>query len=532
MSRFLQYTKRTSTRLALLALALLVVALCYEVWPATIGPGLDYIEVYDSKNRKGLINSLGQLVLPCQYSYIYEPDKLGWRMVIANDKSGWVDSNFRQVLPSEWESAKPFDQHSMALVRKDGKYGAINRQGEIVIPLEWDELTYYDFCDLARVVKQGWVFWMDRAGKVVDKPPWDWCDKFDSSGQAIFRRNNKYGIINKDGKILIPAEWKECQPFDANGLAAVRNERGSWGYINRDLKEIVPCSWHQIGAFGNQGLAPVNSTGGVATSTKVIDGKFFCSSEIIKAKGEFIDRNNQAAFASKWTSCDTFDKHGLARVYRDRKCGWIDRNGIEVIPCQWLDSCCYYESKEISATEIRGGHISINPTFFIASVESYSDSQGWILVENGKGEWGCIDRQNNPVFPFDWTELSSFDEKGLALARIGNSAGVVNRQAERKIAIEWESIALNDGANGNRYYTCTRTVERQPWISFLLNKASEWFNLDIPSSNLCHVYDPDFQLLWRSDDWRHDLPWMLCVVSGCCLFLAILFRLIERRKLN
>lgn len=98
--------------------------------------------------------------------------------------------------------------------------------------------------------------------------------------------------------------------------------------------------------------------------------------------------------------------NGVATVRKNKKIGYIDSVGIEIIPCQYTD----------------GG----NGIF-----------EGLIRVCKGK-KWGYIDVKGKPVINFKYKDAGDFSE-GLAPVLIGNKYGFINRSGQLKISPQFDA---------------------------------------------------------------------------------------------
>lgn len=112
---------------------------------------------------------------------------------------------------------------------------------------------------------------------------------------------------------------------------------------------------------------------------------------------------------------------GLACVsYANGEFGYIDKTGREVLSNQFdTHGQPFYGG--LAAKEDRGsyGYIDMSGQFVIPPVYRYTFSGGdgnLLAVQSyDTGEWGLIDRDNNVVVPFEYDDISAF-ENGVAYA--------------------------------------------------------------------------------------------------------------------
>ena len=124
------------------------------------------------------------------------------------------------------------------------------------------------------------------------------------------------GAIDWEGNTVIPFVYLYVD-FFSEGLAAVRDEKNDMGYVNREGEPVIPTQFQTTRAFSD-GLA-------------VVEKKDDTYAYIDKTGKIVID-------ASKYRYVDFFSE-GMARVWKvegnTRRCGFIDKTGKEVIPCQY-----------------------------------------------------------------------------------------------------------------------------------------------------------------------------------------------------
>ena len=81
----------------------------------------------------------------------------------------------------------------------------------------------------------------------------------------------------------------------------------------------------------------------------------------------------------------------LLQIYSDRTFGFINHDGIEIVPCVW----------EETAQDLRNGVVRV--------------------AQNGK--WGAIDKYGNLIVPCEWDAMYDFDEMGFAVVKRDDKYG-------------------------------------------------------------------------------------------------------------
>jgi hypothetical protein len=211
----------------------------------------------------GLIDSLGNEVLPKEYSVIWKHDNI---FITRKDKSNELrDINLTVKFSSNEFLLQPAQFHrGFADIFKDNKCGLMDSTGKIIVSCEYDmNISNFNEFGFAKVEKNGKVGFVDTKGKeVID------C-KYQNAGDFIegllnVRLNDKWGYIDANGKTIIPHKYEIGGSF-VKGLAQVaKREAGQYyfGFIDKEGNEVIPLVYSKAKDFKN-GIAEV-----------MIDGKW------------------------------------------------------------------------------------------------------------------------------------------------------------------------------------------------------------------------------------------------------------------
>ena len=162
---------------------------------------------------------------------------------------------------------------------------------------------------------------LDSKGKVLQTYDTGTDNYMEDGGERTFLvgRNTENGFgngaIDWEGKTVIPFIYNRVEPF-SEGLAAVSDKNGT-GFVNRNGEVVIPLQFEEAKPFSD-GLAVV----------KKKDGTY-----------AYIDKTGKIVIdAANYRYVDSFSE-GMARVWKvegnTRRCGFIDKTGKEVIPCQY-----------------------------------------------------------------------------------------------------------------------------------------------------------------------------------------------------
>ena len=247
------------------------------------------------KGNYGIINSKGELVVPCIYSkiehphkeyqgfydefYIYKNGKVGlldreakpitditytsfecdyiynngnyYTLFVArkNDKCGIIGSNGEMILPIEYDKIGKFESNSCAIAKKGGLYGIINNKGIVQIPFEYSNITTYHLNNNYVVEKNG-KYGVIRKKTLDIIIPLDYDDLevcFYDETHFIVKKSGKHGVIDQNLNIIIPLEYDEISNWVEYGPKehfVVKD--GKQGLIGRDGEIVIPPVYDKI----------------------------------------------------------------------------------------------------------------------------------------------------------------------------------------------------------------------------------------------------------------------------------------------
>lgn len=230
------------------------------IYPKIEHPGKEYQGFYDDfyiyKNGKvGLLNREAKPItditynsFECDYSYV-NGNYHTLFVAKKNNKCGLIGSNGEIILPIEYDEIGKFESNSCSIAKKNGLYGIINNNGKVLIPFEYSSITTYHLDENYVIEKNG------KYGIIKKEPletivPLVYDDLevcFYDETRFIVKKNGKYGIIDKNLKIIIPLEydiisnWVEYGP---NEHFVEKN--GKEGLISREGKTVIPTVYDKI----------------------------------------------------------------------------------------------------------------------------------------------------------------------------------------------------------------------------------------------------------------------------------------------
>ena len=79
--------------------------------------------------KYGLINKMGEYIIPCKYDDLYAPTQEGLMAAKMNGKWGFIDLEGSEIIPFIYDEADYFSE-GVAVVKKDGKCGLVDKSGK------------------------------------------------------------------------------------------------------------------------------------------------------------------------------------------------------------------------------------------------------------------------------------------------------------------------------------------------------------------------------------------------------------------
>lgn len=234
-------------------------------------------------------------------------------------------------------------------------------------------------------------------------------------GLAAVCRDSKWGFIDTSGREVVPCKYDAVDDFH-EGLARVELDSGrtmtfnsgwsmtedsKWGYVDKTGREIIPCQYDQAYNFSD-GLAKVYLSIWDPDMPEP-NNPFPLPSD---TKRFFIDKTGKEVL----TAVEDWDVFydGLARIKRDGKTGYVNKEGKEVIPCKYDGAAMFCEGMAI-VCEIH-----------------FLPEEEWTEECRDYSTKGFIDKTGREVTPCKYDEAHDFHE-GLALVKLDGKFGFIDK---------------------------------------------------------------------------------------------------------
>ena len=208
-----------------------------------------------------------------------------------------------------------------------------------------------------------------------------------------------------------------------------------------------------------------------------------------------INVNTNTTVSPYWDEISSFNEWGLAKVTKDKKYGYIDRQGNVVIPADWAylsdfkDGLCVMgkttpasisgksnylfgmmdsQGRTVTSAQWRTLGTSNNSTWNPGKYSSnyiniYAPafSEGRIKVQNQAGKWGFLDMNGLAIGEVKWDSIADFSE-GLAAVTENNKYGYINKEGRVVIAPQYDyANAFKEGLAAVRVGTYWRYIDQK-----------------------------------------------------------------------
>lgn len=265
------------------------------------------LEVADSDFRDGVVDTLGNEILPCRYGvveiagpdlflidnrgainrsgdtiipFIYKEIGTAWPNVdylIARKDNLWgvLDKKGREILPFQYEDFY-IGRNGFFPMKYGGKWGIVDSLGQVVLPFIYDgrpSINSTGFVDLEVKAYYESYKLLDMSGREVT--PFVYLRSLSStSGDKIALigidnksdyENGEYGeIYSRSGEFIESYEdfaYDMIDEIEEPTMIPVR-KHNKWGFVNLDFELVVPCAYESNEVYGGYGYATVTTSEG------------------------------------------------------------------------------------------------------------------------------------------------------------------------------------------------------------------------------------------------------------------------------
>lgn len=401
-------------------------------------PSTDYIYIVRN-GLTGLISgSTFETIIPCMYEYL-SPIKTSKAFYKANGKWGIIDTNNKTIQLAIYDNVEidgstlsEQKMPSMAFqsnmyVRSNGKVGMLKANGEDFIPVKYDSLGMYSDNMLVAKVGDKYGFFNEEGKETV---PFVYSQAHDYSEglAAVVDEHGKFLFIDKLGNVAIkPKKYDRVDDFQ-NGTCIVYRKDKVWE-IDREGKKVKNSKKKvEVGNVdenkSNDDMY-VENCENVSDTNTVYDKDLASTPTVISTSqpNNIQLSQNFSSNISKYDAVLGNFSDGLLPVTKNKKLGYINAEGEEVIPCTKK----YYIEPGMDDGIVKYGSFHDG----LAQVYSFEGESGAIESQGAKNiKIGYMNKLGETVIPAIYDYADDFSE-GKAYVRSNDFQGFIDTTGKR-----------------------------------------------------------------------------------------------------
>lgn len=388
-----------------------------------------YLVFKTSKNKVGMWTQGGKKIIEPIYDefdyYDYETYEGESFVLSRNDgKTGLISMKGRIVFNPEYQDIYTVEAGDYGStyygVKKDGKYGMTDKNGKIILPIEYDNLGDYP-APWYPIPKNGKYGYLNDSLQLEIPCQYDYADPFDSDTLAVVQYQGKYGVIDRKAKFIIKPEYEDLLYWMGDRIFAKMG--GLWGLLDINGKWLFEPVYSDKGFYwsGNNTIYLMKKNGKW--------GLF-----------DYIQLKEYGAFIYDKISTNNGNPYALA--VRDKKYGYLNNEGQEIIPCEYEDISGYINNNLIYAKkEGKYGFINIKNETIIGF--EFDDAENFYyghasVCKNKK--WAIADTTGKVLTPYEYDEIKYIYNDNTVMAVTGKKYGVVSNTGEIIVPFEYDYL--------------------------------------------------------------------------------------------
>jgi len=367
---------------------------------------------------KMYINKLGARVGSDKFQAVSDFSD-GLAVVMVGEMYGYINKSGVLAIPAIYSDAESFSNGIASVEKKVGYNtykGVINKSGKEIIPCEYDRVLlldngfvlvdeggYYDFdsdyefYEDAMVGEKYGLY--NTSGQQITQVMYDQIGAF-TGAFAMVLKGQEIKLINKAGKeISGPIENATI----VNDLAIIQDNSGKMSIMNN--QGVVISSHDFILSYPDSSFV-VNDGGIIGADNNIQGGKCGLLSKsgtpLTEVKYDYIG----------------ISKEGYHLVSRDKKYGFLNRNGKEIVKLDYA-----------IADDFNNGLALVNDSAY------FDENSGWL-----GGHWGYVNQNGNVVIPLIYDIAGPFSD-GLALVEKNNEKFYIDKTGKEVLKLSFDDAS-------------------------------------------------------------------------------------------
>lgn len=375
--------------------------------------------------------------------------------VEKNNKWGYIDPETGNSIECTYLRAYNFEGGFAIVQDANYKYGVINYEGKTIIPFKYRKLEKIsDQVYRAYVNNITGLISVDCS--LLDNDQCPFPDSFQgydlvsslSPDLFIIAVDGLLGVIHKD-TISIPVEYDTISLFDNEHFKVQKDDYSYYGVLDISGHVIVPIEYNEVGRFNSSVLygekygwdcysndggftCRIDNNYGKIKSVKCLSGDLFSvdydgtvfSINLLEGKVLLSDGESEIKLDVQY-DCYWPILEGLCKVIKQTKIGYIDKEGNELIPCEYdvIDFCGDFAYLK-KVDNGRGFHrrdnsvevFSLKLKRIITSKAYRAVSEfkeGYAIVQSDYSNFGIIDSEGIETIPAEYKKIEETDVPGV-----------------------------------------------------------------------------------------------------------------------
>ena len=198
--------------------------------------------------KVGILDSLGQVVVPVEYDNAHIVDKD--RVVVSkadNDAAAMINMQGQWIVPfGRFNTIGGIEENCIMAVRDGHKWGCIDRNGRVVIPLKYNRIE--NFSEGIATVRIGSNHGcVDLEGRLVIPLMYDEIG-LSSQGLMPAQKDGFWGVINHQNETVVPFEYRQAPRLQGWGVkkGTIEVYNGRYGVMDLQGRFIIPCTYRYL----------------------------------------------------------------------------------------------------------------------------------------------------------------------------------------------------------------------------------------------------------------------------------------------
>lgn len=345
-------------------------------------------------NKYGVINIKGVILVPCKYDYIRGD---GFSKDGSYKDGGYIIGN---------------------RTNKGYKYGYIDKNGKEIVKMEQEDIyrvTEIDSSDVYIVASQNGRYALFKNKENLTDYKYIDIEYNNKANVFTVQKNKTYGLIGIDGKVIIPEKYQELM------------------VVGIFVKASLDGTEYNFDLNGNE-VENSNFVSLESTST----GRFYISISKDNKYG-IADKDKNVVVENKYDYIEEIENTGLliATVGKDITIYSGSLKEIVSVSDAKLERMDNY-IKVITSTEM----------YYLTSDGKKVDNKTVYLKNNlfaskSNDKWGFVDLKDNVKVPYEYDEVTEFNEFGFAGVHKDGKWGVINENGDIVLEPTYESDEIS-----------------------------------------------------------------------------------------